>query len=49
TAADKGYRVLVPEDACSTMNADWHRASIDYALPQVGEVTRVDDLIARLV
>ena len=25
-AADKGYFVVVPEDCCSTMNADWHRA-----------------------
>ena len=29
TGADKGY--VIPEDCCSTMNADWHRASIDYA------------------
>ena len=27
TAADKGFNVIVPEDACSTMNSDWHRAS----------------------
>ncbi|MEM7668737.1 MAG: isochorismatase family protein, partial [Pseudomonadota bacterium] len=39
TAADKGFRVIVPEDACSTMNADWHRASIEYALQNVAEVT----------
>ena len=24
TGADKGYFMIVPEDCCSTMNADWH-------------------------
>ncbi|MEL6746125.1 MAG: cysteine hydrolase, partial [Pseudomonadota bacterium] len=24
TGADKGYTIILPEDACSTMNADWH-------------------------
>ena len=28
------------------MNADWHRASINYALQNVSTVTRVDDVIA---
>src|SRR5262249_60407419 len=31
TGADKGYTMFVPEDCCSTMNADWHNASINYA------------------
>jgi gluconolactonase len=31
--------MVVPEDGCSTMNADWHRASIDYALQNVSTVT----------
>ena len=35
TGADKGYYMVVPEDACSTMNADWHNASINYALQNV--------------
>ena len=39
TGADKGYLMIVPEDACATMNADWHRASIDYALQNVSAVT----------
>jgi gluconolactonase len=25
TGADKGYVMVIPEDGCSTMNADWHR------------------------
>jgi gluconolactonase len=39
TGADKGYTMLVPEDCCSSMNADWHNASINYALQNVSTVT----------
>jgi gluconolactonase len=39
TGADKGYYMVVPEDGCSTMNADWHNASINYALQNVATVT----------
>jgi len=39
TGADKGYYMIVPEDGCSTMNADWHNASINYALQNVSRVT----------
>ncbi|WP_420404259.1 isochorismatase family protein [Nisaea sp.] len=48
TGADKGYRIILPEDACSTMNADWHRAATDYALQNVATVTTVDAVIAAL-
>lgn len=48
TGADKGYNMIVPEDACSTMNADWHRASIEYAMSQVATITNVDGVIAAL-
>ena len=48
TGADKGYFMIVPEDACSTMNADWHAASIGFALQNVSIVTRSDDVIAAL-
>ena len=48
TGADKGYFMIVPEDACSTMNADWHGASIGYAMQNVAIVTRTDDVIAAL-
>jgi gluconolactonase len=30
------------------MNADWHRASIDYAMGNVAEVTKADAVIAAL-
>ena len=48
TAADKGYFVIVPEDCCSTMNADWHRASIEYAMQNVAAVTKASEVIAAL-
>jgi gluconolactonase len=39
TGADKGFFMIVPEDGCSTMSADWHNASINYALQNVSTVT----------
>ena len=39
TGADKGYTMIVPEDGCSTTDADWHNASINYALQNVATVT----------
>jgi gluconolactonase len=48
TGADKGYFVVVPEDCCSTMNADWHRASVEYAMTNVAAVTKASEVIAAL-
>ncbi len=48
TGADKGYLMVVPEDACATMNADWHRAAVDYALRNVAAVVRTGEVIAAL-
>jgi gluconolactonase len=45
TGADKGYFMVVPEDGCSTMNADWHNASINFALQNVSTVTTYDQVI----
>jgi gluconolactonase len=39
TGADKGYYMIVPEDGCSTMNAEWHNASVNFALQNVSTVT----------
>jgi gluconolactonase len=44
TGADKGYFIVVPEDGCSTMSADWHNASINYALQNVSTVTTCADV-----
>ena len=48
TGADKGYTMIVPEDCCSTMNADWHNASINYALQNVSTVTDCKTVAAAL-
>ena len=48
TGADKGFVMIVPEDCCATMNADWHRASIDYALKNVSAVTVSTSVIAAI-
>jgi gluconolactonase len=39
TGADKGYYMVVPEDCCSTIDADWQRASINFALQNVSTPT----------
>ena len=49
TGADKGFAMIVPEDGCSTMNADWHNASINYALQNVSTVTDCKTVAAALV
>ena len=48
TGADKGYVMIIPEDGCSTMNADWHRASIEYAMQNVAAVTTTDEVLRAL-
>jgi gluconolactonase len=48
TGADKGFSMYVVEDCCSTMNADWHNASINYALQNVSTVTSSDEVIEAL-
>lgn len=39
TGADKGFFMIVPENGCSTMTAEWHDASINFALQNVATVT----------
>jgi gluconolactonase len=48
TGADKGYFMVVPEDCCSTMNAEWHNAAINFALQNVSIVTNADAVIKAL-
>ncbi len=45
TGADKGYVIFVPEDACSTMNDEWHRAATEFGLTSVSTVTNVNSVI----
>ncbi len=48
TGADKGFFMIVPEDCCSTMNADWHNASINFAMQNVAVVTNADAVLRGL-
>src|SRR4249920_2082 len=48
TGADKGFFMVVPEDGCSTMNAEWHNAAINFALQNVSTVTSCADVKAAL-
>jgi gluconolactonase len=48
TGADKGFDVLVVEDACSSMNAEWHQAAIGYALGNVATVVSSDQVLQSL-
>jgi gluconolactonase len=48
SGADKGYFMFVPEDCCATMNADWHNASINYALQNVSTVTTCQAVVAAI-
>ena len=48
TGADMGYRMVVPEDCCSTMNADWHNAAINFALQNVSTVTSSGEVVEAL-
>jgi gluconolactonase len=48
TGADKGYFVVLPEDCCSTMNAEWRKASIDFAKQNMATVTNAKAVIEGL-
>jgi gluconolactonase len=46
--ADAGYRVVVVSDGTSTLDDEWQRAALDYALTNIGEVATVDEVVAGL-
>lgn len=48
TGCDKGYHIILPEDACSTMNPEWHMASINFTMQNVATVTRTDAVLSAL-
>jgi gluconolactonase len=48
TGADRGYEIIVPEDATATMNADWQAASINYALQNIATITTTKKLLKAL-
>jgi len=44
-AADAGYRAIVVSDGTSTMNEEWQRGALEFALTNVAEIVTVDDLL----
>jgi nicotinamidase-related amidase len=44
--ADLGYEMVLVEDACSSFDADWHRAAVEFAVTHLGEVASVDEVVA---
>ena len=48
TGADRGYNIIVPEDATATMNAEWQTASIDFALQNVATITTTKKLLKKI-
>lgn len=47
-AADRGYRVTVVSDATSSINADWQRAALGYALTNIATITDTAAVTAAL-
>jgi gluconolactonase len=47
-AADAGYEVIVASDGTSTVNDDWQRAGLNYALTNVGRTPTCAEIIAAL-
>lgn len=47
-AADNGYAVVVVSDGTSTVNEEFQRAALEYAVPNLAEVASTDEVIAAL-
>ena len=47
-AADAGFEVFVATDGTSTVNDDWQRASLEYALTNVAEMASCAEIAAAL-
>lgn len=47
-AADAGFAVIVPSDGTSTVNDEWQRAGLNYALTNVGRSATCAEIIAAL-
>ncbi len=45
-AADAGYRAVVASDGTSTVNDDWQRAALEYAMTNVAAVGTCDEIAA---
>jgi len=47
-AADNGYEVVVVSDGTSTVNEDFQKAALEYAVPNLAEVATTDEVIAAI-
>jgi gluconolactonase len=47
-AADAGYRAVVASDGTSTVNDDWQRAALEYAMTNVATVATCSEIAAAL-
>ncbi|MGH7121607.1 MAG: cysteine hydrolase family protein [Acetobacteraceae bacterium] len=47
-AADAGFEVVVANDGSSTVNDEWHRVGLNYALTNVGRTATCADIAAAL-
>jgi len=45
-AADFGYRVTVVSDATSSINADWQRVALGYALTNITTIASTEEVVA---
>jgi len=48
-AADYGYTVTVVSDATSSINADWQRVALGYALTNIASISTTEEVVAALV
>ncbi|HWM01725.1 MAG TPA: cysteine hydrolase [Actinophytocola sp.] len=46
--ADLGYQMVLVQDACSSFDAEWHRAAVEFAVTHLGEVATTDEVVAAL-
>jgi gluconolactonase len=47
-AADAGYRAVVPSDGTSTVNDDWQRVALEYAMTNVATVATCSEIAEAL-
>ena len=47
-AADAGYRAVVASDGTSTVNDEWQRAALEYAMTNVAHVATCEEIAAAL-
>ena len=47
-AADRGYRTIIAEDACTTLSPQMHETSLDIFRLAFGQVKRTDEIVGAL-